>query len=88
MLVRHLWQRKPERKVASRTPLRLEQLNPPLVTDPLLNEWQRRQQRIAAELDDLRSQGFPIAVDAAAVIGAELRGGSIDLETGEVEFGE
>ena len=71
---------------STRTPLRLEQLNPPLVTDPFLDEWQRRQQRIAAELDDLRSQGFAIAVDAAAVIGAELAGGSIDLETGEIEY--
>jgi hypothetical protein len=71
---------------STRTPLRLEQLNPPLVTDRLLDEWQRRQQRINAELDDLRSQGFPIAVDAAAVIGAELAGGSIDLETGEIEY--
>lgn len=71
---------------STRTPLRLEQLNPPLVTDPILNEWQRRQRRIDAELDDLRSQGFAIAVDAAAVIGAELAGGSIDLETGEIEY--
>ncbi|MBX3054201.1 MAG: hypothetical protein KF753_22200 [Caldilineaceae bacterium] len=71
---------------STRTPLRLEQMNPPLVTDPLLDEWQRRQQRINTELEKLRGQGFAIAVDAAAVIGAELRGGSIDLETGEIEY--
>jgi hypothetical protein len=70
-----------------RPPLGLAQLQPPLVTDRFLDEWRRRERTIAAELDDLRAQGYPIAVDAAAVLAAELAGGSMDLETGEVELG-
>lgn len=53
--------------------------------DPVLAQWRRLENDVAALLDELRAEGFPIAVDAAAVLGAELKGGTIDLETGEVE---
>jgi len=70
-----------------RPPLGLDQLHPPLVRDRFLDAWRRQEQTIAAELDSLRDQGYPIAVDAAAVLAAELAGGTVDLETGEVERG-
>lgn len=49
-------------------------------------EWQRQIDRIAAELDELRRQGVPIAVDAAVIAHGEATGLVFDIASGSSQI--
>lgn len=63
-----------------RPPHRLADLAQP---DPVLDQLARLEARFEAELAELRAQGYPIQVEARALLQAELAGQMLDLETGE-----